>query len=376
MNIHYVTGSRADFGLMSACLTSIQCSSSHNIGLVVTGQHTIAEYGSTEQDVYNSGLSIVARIPVFLQGKSGLEMAKAFSTQLSGFLDFWTVSRPDLILVLGDRGEMLAASIAGVHLGIHIAHIHGGELSGTLDESFRHAISKLVHFHFAASEDSANRLKKLGENPKNIYILGAPGLVGLMPSGPRELVSPKIRANYKLYGNKVALLIFHPVVQESHLGQTHIKTIVESLLERKISTLILRPNSDAGGCEISHYLDQLNYPGLVTVISHLARSEFIECLSGVDFIIGNSSSGIIESASLGLPCINLGSRQSNRLRNSNTIDCEEITKSNVLKAIDDMGDAKCDFSNSYGDGKADIRIVEILDKLDMNPSLLSKLNTF
>jgi UDP-hydrolysing UDP-N-acetyl-D-glucosamine 2-epimerase len=373
MRIHYVSGSRADFGLMHHCLSTIHASRRHNLGLVLSGQHLSAAYGDTAAEIRASNLPVVHELPVELHGTDGAEMAGALAAELAGLTRFWQDERPDLVLLLGDRGEMVAAALAAVHLGIFVAHIHGGERSGTLDESFRHVISKLVHFHFPATEEAATRLMRMGEAQDAITVIGAPGLVGLTEdvSSDRSWLA----ARFGLSG-RTALVVFHPVVQEAEASGAQVRILVETLLEDSWRALVFRPNSDAGGQAIDRYLDTLKGRGDLHVVSHIQRDAYLRALASSDLMIGNSSSGIIESASFGVPCVNLGSRQDDRLRNDNTIDCPDIAPDAIRAAIAAAGALAGPFVNRYGTGDTNRRLLAALDGLELRPDRLKKRITY
>lgn len=375
MKIHYVTGSRADFGLMLKCLQAIDAHDEHDLGVVVTGQHMMAHYGSTVREVRESGLTVAHEISVQLGGESGGEMARALAGEISGFVAFWERERPELVLVLGDRGEMLAATLAAVHLGIFVAHIHGGELSGTLDESIRHAISKLAHFHLVATEDSAERLRRMGEAPRAVRVIGAPGLVGVVEGidGDRNW----LRGRFRLPAPAgVALVAFHPVVQEADKARHQVETLTQAVERAGLSQIILRPNSDAGGAAIDGYLDSLASEPRIRVETHLDRQTYLRALASSDLLIGNSSSGIIESASFGVPYVCVGSRQDGRLRNDNTIDVPQVETRKLLDAIGQALRLNGPFTNLYGDGKTDSRLLDALSGLELDPAFLKKRNAY
>ena len=375
MLIHYISGSRADFGLMARCLTHLHAAPNHSVGIVVTGQHMVAKYGNTLEDIHTIGLPVVAEIPVQLSGQSGIEMGQALADELSGFLKLWSQQRPDLVLLLGDRGEMVAGALAAVHLGIHVAHLHGGERTGTLDESFRHAITKLSHIHFPATEDAAERIQRMGEMHESIHIIGAPGLVGV--AGRLRPDAAALRDRLGLHPSEpLALCIFHPVVQEVGQAAEHMQVVVEATRVAGYAMAVLRPNSDAGGDAIDAYLDRVPNGPNFRVLTHLARDNYLDLLGVGDLIIGNSSSGIIESASFGLPCVNIGSRQNDRQRNHNTFDCPKITQEAVAKTIEAARRWDRKTENIYGDGRTDVRLLECLNKLDLTPELLSKRMSF
>lgn len=375
MKVHYVTGSRADFGLMLRCLKAIGAHHEHDLGVVVTGQHMMAHYGSTMREVRESGLTVVCEIPVHLRGESGAEMARALAGEISGLVEFWERERPDLVLVLGDRGEMLAATLAAVHLGIFVAHIHGGELSGTLDESIRHAISKLAHFHLVATEDSAERLRRMGEAPHSIQVIGAPGLVGVVDGieGDRNWLG---EWSGLPSSEGVALVNFHPVVQEADKARQQVETLTHAVKLAGLSQIILRPNSDAGGAAIDGYLDSLAGEPRIRVETHLDRHTYLRALASSDVLIGNSSSGIIESASFGIPYVCVGSRQDGRVRNKNTIDVPLVEARKIIDAIGEASRLKGPFTNLYGDGKTDKHLLKALSGLELDPVLLKKRNAY
>lgn len=377
MKLHYVSGSRADFGLMKLCLQHIHLSGRHDLAIVVTGQHLLDSYGRSVNDIRAAELTIAAEIPVALGGKHGAEMARALATEIAGCLELWQRDRPDLVLVLGDRGEMLAATLAAVHLGIHVAHIHGGERSGTLDESLRHAISKLVHLHFPATDDAANRLIRMGERADIITVIGAPGLVGLPRSAKDAPDQSALRARFGLsQRGPLSLVVFHPVVQEAHQAADQMRVLIDALRGLGHMLLILRPNSDAGGQGIDCYLDGMEGHEGLAILTHLVREDYLSVLAEADLMVGNSSSGIIESASFDTPCVNLGKRQNDRLRNANTVDCLEITRVTIEAAVTRALTLQGPFKNLYGDGRTDQRLLMLLDTLYLNPALLEKSNAY
>ncbi|MGB0960085.1 MAG: UDP-N-acetylglucosamine 2-epimerase [Halocynthiibacter sp.] len=378
MKLHYVSGSRADFGLMEKCLKHLHAQPDMEIACVLTGQHVNEKYAAGREDILASGLNIACEVPVTLTGQDGAEMGAALAHELLGFLTAWQHDRPDLILVLGDRGEMLAAALAAVHLGIPVGHIHGGERSGTLDESFRHAISKLAHVHFPATDEAHERLIRMGEQPDNIWTIGAPGLVGLT-EGVKH--SPALADTHNLTATGASVIVvFHPVVQEAAQAGAQIQILLGFLSETSCHGIILRPNSDAGGAEIDAALQKFssnpNTSDRFAILEHLPRDRYLESLKAADIMIGNSSSGIIESASFDLACLNLGTRQNNRLRNDNTVDCPTLSPEKIKASYNAAITMKGPFVNLYGDGKTDRRLVKILQELTLDPSILAKCNSY
>ena len=373
--IIYFTGTRADFGLMQSTLLNLHSSEDISLGIAVTGMHLSTKYGDTVKEIEASGLEIVARIPVELEPETAKTMALAMSTMIMEFSNILEFEKPDLIMVLGDRGEMLAASLASLHLGIPTIHIHGGERSGTIDESIRHAISKLSHIHFVSTDESKKRLCSLGELPQHIYITGAPGLDGI-----EKLAIYNRQELVKRFGltdsSKICLLVFHPVVQESALARQQIKTILQALLQiLNLQIIAIMPNSDAGSESIRQEMSLNNCPQL-QVFSNLSRSTFVSFMKVAEVMVGNSSAGIIEAASFDTPVVNIGSRQNLRQRNSNVsdvdFDCDAIFTS-IQSAL---SNGKLPCHNIYGDGSAGINMLNIIKTLDLDKSILNKVLTY
>lgn len=374
MKIDYLTGSRADFGLMLPCLRALDAAQDFTCRIVATGQHLAPGYGDTIRDIEGSGLHIAARIAVDLTGADGGEMAIAMAEELAALTRFWGDDRPDAVMVLGDRGEMLAGTLAAMHLAIPVVHVGGGERSGTLDESFRHAITKLAHIHLCSTQLAADRIVRMGEEPANVTAIGAPGLVGIEELAARPFDFTET-CGFDA-DTPVALVIYHPVVQEAGEAAAQAEAVITALRESGFQQLILRPNSDAGGKAIGDMLDShADDPG-ICVIDHLARPDYLAAIRCADLLVGNSSSGIIESASLGTPCLNIGARQNGRERNANTVDCLSTDAAALSDAIAKALTANTDAANIYGDGRADHRLVEALRAADFGPHLLAKMNVY
>ena len=373
--VHYVSGSRADFGLMARCLLRLNHDPKIRLGVIVAGQHLSTKYGETFAAIDETELTVVEKIKSDLSGGDGLEMSAAFGHQVSTLGKFWAKTRPDLVIVLGDRAEMLAASTAAVMLNIHCLHIHGGELSGTIDDRFRHAISKLCHFHAVTSEDAKIRLERMGIPPQYIHNIGAPGLVGIKEDAELRVPEAERYFSGTEIGTKV-VCIFHPVVQEIGDISNQMQVVIELLLSRKCRGVLLLPNSDAGGKLIEDTIDKYRSKlslSRISIVKHLSRDIYLSLLKSCDILIGNSSSGIIESASLGTPCLNIGSRQNRRLRNTNVVDCPAVSTCDLERAFDkaiQLGKT-VRFENKFGDGQADIYLANLIAKLPLSEESLS-----
>jgi len=244
--ICYISGTRADFGLMKYALQEIDKDKDLNLEIIITGMHLLSEYGCTYQEIHDAGLSVISKVKVELSGSSGSQMSTALGNQIIGITNALEESKPDLVLLLGDRGEMLAGAIASLHLNLPIVHIHGGELSGTMDEPIRHAISKMSHYHFVATNNSKSRLVKMGEVSDNIFVTGAPGLDEIRTAHliPQDILFDQ----YGIDKDKpLVILLFHPVLQQIKDIKEQVIIIMESLLSFNMQIFALMPNSDAGG---------------------------------------------------------------------------------------------------------------------------------
>jgi GDP/UDP-N,N'-diacetylbacillosamine 2-epimerase (hydrolysing) len=373
--ICYVTGTRADFGLMQTSLQAIHGHTELILEIVVTGMHLSSVHGHTVKEIRDASLPIRAEYPVPLDPATGATMGRNLGRMVMSFVDEWASDPPDVVLLLGDRGEMLAGAIAAIHLNLPVVHVHGGERSGTLDEPVRHAISKLSHFHFVSTEGSRKRLIRMGECPESIWVTGAPGLDGLvhLATLSRAVLCKEQNLDSE---RSVALMVFHPVLQEAQQADKATGLILDSLRELGVQVVALMPNSDAGSGPIREVLQKRNGQHGVRVLTHLTRPRFASWMARCDVMIGNSSAGIIEAATFGTPVLNLGSRQNLRERNTNTADAplerHELMK--VLQAMLKKG--RIPSSNVYGDGQTAARIADLLVSLRLTPELLCKSNAY
>ena len=371
----YITGTRADFGLMQSTLQLIQRSEALELSILVTGMHLSRDYGLTVEQIRAAGLPVTAQISVEEGLSTGALMAKNIGRMLIGFAEALELVRPDVVLVLGDRGEMLAGALAAIHLNIPVVHIHGGERSGTVDEPVRHAVSKLAHYHFVTTEDARSRLIRMGEVADHVHVVGAPGLDGL-----NELIIATRETLCAGAGfdpmQPVALLVYHPVLQEAERSAEYAVLIVDTLRAKGVQVMALRPNSDAGSLGVRIAFEKFAAEGEIQLATHLSRPEFISWMAGADVMVGNSSSGIIEAATFGTPVINIGSRQNLRQRNANVIDVPE-SELLITGALDIVLKAKrLPRLNLYGDGRTSARITKMLCELNLEPKILQKYNSY
>lgn len=346
-----------------------------DLGIVVTGSHLDRHFGHTVDSVRKTGIEIIGEVGVELHPRSGLTMAIAAGIQISEIAMLFEAWEPDIVMVLGDRPEMLAGALAAALMGIFVVHVHGGERSGSIDESIRHAISKLAHFHFVATDSSGKRLERMGEDPSQIFVVGAPGLDDLISqahfSKSDLLDELGLRSDARL-----GVAIYHPVTHElDKLGEQAID-LLRAMLDEGLEVVMFRPNSDAGGDEIDSAIACFKHNSHVTLVSHIGRSRYLSLLKHADIMVGNSSSGIIEAASFELPVVDVGSRQNFRERSDN-VGWASPEYSSIRSTIHDMlGKSLDGCINAYGDGRAGTRIIELLSSLDLNHSILAKINAY
>jgi len=371
--IVYISGTRADYGLMQSTLREIQKKA--DLEIVATGMHMMAEFGHTADQIDRAGFK-VCRVDEVYEADDKGSMARFVGRFIRSLTDRIEDIRPDIILLLGDRGEMLAGAVVGAYLSIPVAHLHGGEVSSTVDDLARNAITKLAHIHLPATKKSAERIRNMGEDPARIFVVGAPGLdsiIGDDYAQPEELAE-----TYGLELSKPLLLVIqHPVTLEAKRAGEQMEETLKAVVDLGYQTILIYPNADAGGRRMIEVIKgHLNYPFLKTFKS-IPRRDYLGLMRIAGAVVGNSSSGSIEAPSFALPAINVGPRQMGRERADNVIDVgynrDEI-KSAISKALyDEEFRAKLKTSrNPYGDGNAGRRIAEILGKIEINESLLSK----
>jgi GDP/UDP-N,N'-diacetylbacillosamine 2-epimerase (hydrolysing) len=374
-HICYISGTRADFGLMCSSLQTIRDHPGLSVDVIATGMHLSPLYGQTVREIEAAGLRVSARVPVPLEPATGATMARNIGRMTEAFVDSMEAGRPDVILLLGDRGEMLAGAVAGIHLGIPVAHVHGGERSGTVDESIRHAISKLAHLHFVATPESRERLVRMGEALEHIYVSGAPGLDGLTGIPPLDRVEVMTRFGLEP-GKPFALMIYHPVLQETGNAERDTAAQIAALSAAGLQILALKPNSDGGSDGVRAALDAAAGTHGLHVFAHLGREDFLAAMATADLMIGNSSSGIIEAASFGTPVVNVGWRQNLRERNANTADSEADPAALAAAIGRQLAHGRYPAFNVYGDGQAGRRIVEVLAGKTIDSALMHKFNGY
>lgn len=373
--IAYLSGTRADFGLMVSTLRAIAADPRLSLGLIVTGMHLSQRFGMTVREIEAEGFPIDARVDIDVDTATGAAMAANIGHMLVGFVQALQGQRPDILVLLGDRGEMLAGALAAIHLGIPVVHLHGGERSGTVDEPVRHAISKLANLHLVATGAARDRLVRMGEDGDTVHVVGAPGLDGLIDLATLDRAGLCRSVGFDP-GHPLALLLYHPVLHEAEEESDQVSGLVEAALACGLQVLALMPNSDAGSDVVRETLKQARRDGRIALQTHLKRPEFVSWMAAADVMLGNSSSGIIEAASFGTPVVNVGSRQNLRERNVNVTDVPARV-GEVRAALEvALRHGRYPRSNLYGDGRSGGRIVELLATTDWSSRRLAKCNAY
>jgi GDP/UDP-N,N'-diacetylbacillosamine 2-epimerase (hydrolysing) len=374
--IAYVTGTRADYGLFSEPLKRIREHDGMELTLIVTSMHLEPDFGLTVRDIEADGMKVAAKVRNLVPGDTGGGQARSVGNAVLGITQALEDLRPDIVIVLGDRGEMLAGAIAAVHLNIAVAHVHGGEVSGTVDELVRHAISKLSHVHFAATEDAAERLRRLGERPEHVHVVGAPGLdyLGRFEPVPDGAIEADLGIDLSL---PFVIFTQHPVTAEMAEAANQIEISLLALEASGVQVVATYPNADAGGRAMIEVLERWRGRPWLHISPSLGHPRFATLLQKAAAMVGNSSSGVIEAPFFGVPVVNIGSRQAGRLRAGNVLDVahdHEAIRSAIECALnDDEFKARARSTrNPYGDGHAGERIVEVLASLEIGQGLLNK----
>jgi GDP/UDP-N,N'-diacetylbacillosamine 2-epimerase (hydrolysing) len=360
---------------MRPTLEAMQHFDAFDLSLIVTGMHLAQAYGLTVREIESSGLEIAERVPVPLEPRTGATMARNVGQMLIAFVTALERIRPDVVVVLGDRGEMLAGALAAIHLNIPIVHIHGGERSGTVDEPVRHAISKLSHYHFVATEESRRRLIRMGERADRIFVTGAPGLVGL-----KELA----RINRKTLAadagldaaSPIALLVYHPVLQEMESAAEGTERVIRALAHEGVQVVALKSNSDAGGEMIDAVLASHASGRGMHLAPHFPRERFVSWMAAADLMIGNSSAGIIEAATFGTPVVNVGSRQNLRERNVNVRDVPAASEPLAAAIRNALAHGRYAPANVYGNGDTHKQVIALLRGIPLGAEVLAKSNAY
>ncbi|NHK32404.1 MAG: UDP-N-acetylglucosamine 2-epimerase (hydrolyzing) [Asgard group archaeon] len=352
--IAFLTGTRADFGKLKPLINKVEESDQFQCFIFVTGIHTLSKYGSTYIEVQKQNYENVF---IFMNQSQTTDMDVVLANTIVGFSNFVKEIEPDLIIVHGDRVETLAGSIVGSFNNILVSHIEGGELSGTIDELIRHAVSKLAHIHLVANEEAKKRLLQMGEPKEHIFVIGSPDIDIMKSDDLPTIVEAKKR--YDIEFDNYAIMIYHPVTTEVDNLDKDIQQVVDALIESKRNFVTIYPNNDHGTEIILNEYQRFENNKHFRVFPSLRFEHFLTLLKNADFIIGNSSAGIREAEIYGIPTVDIGSRQKNRTKSKNIINVPN-SKDKILKAITKAEKTTIEPVSYFGDGKSTENFFQIL----------------
>ncbi len=365
-----VIGSRANYSSIKSAMTAIQNHPDLELQLVLGASALLDRYGTVAEQIKEDGFEPLAEVFMLIEGENPTTMAKSTGVGLMELPTIFERIKPDIILTVGDRFETMATTLASAYMNIPIAHTMGGEVSGTIDESIRHAVTKFAHIHFPASEEAKERIIKLGEREKDVYNVGCPRIdlvANILNDGVKNLnqslsdgVGDKIDIN-----DPFILVSQHPVTTEYGEGEKQILMTLEAVREAALPAIILWPNADAGSDDISKGIRKWRENGFdnkMHFYKNLPIDHYITLMKKTSCLVGNSSSGIREGAFIGTPVVNIGSRQYMRERGENVLDVP-YDKKMIYQAIDrQINHGPYKSEPVYGDGSAGKKIASILSK--------------
>lgn len=378
-----ITGTRAEFGLLKPVMEKIRQSPSLELQVIATGTHLLEEYGKTVLEIERGGFHPDACVPMIMAGNDKTSMSLSIGMGIISFTQVLNILNPEIVVVLGDRFEIFSAAVAASFSGRVVAHISGGDsLQAGYDEYVRHAVTKISHIHFPSTGTSAQRIINLGEDPAYVFIAGSTALDTILKT--TAPLSDNLCRKYGLVPKEqFALVIQHPISTAPSESQKQIRITLDAILDLGLRMIVIYPNVDPGGKLMIDVIQQYRseFPDRILVYKSLPFEDYLGIMRIASVMIGNSSSGIIESSSFHLPVVNIGERQKGREKAANVLDVphdKEKIKDAIKTALYDENFRKSVMgsTNPYGDGHASERIVKELENVDITPELLKKRITY
>ncbi len=376
--IAVVTAGRSDYSIYRPILKKISCDPDLKLFLIATGTHLSPEYGMTIDVIEEDGFTVASKVEMLLSSDNPVSISKSIGIGTLGFAQVYSDNNDiDLIIVLGDRFEMLSATVSALPFNIPVAHIHGGECTfGVIDESIRHCITKMSHVHFTATEEYSRRLIQLGEDPRRIFTTGAPSLDNLheITIHNRDSLSEEIGMDLR---DPFLIVTFHPVTLGYEDNEDNIATVISALRQTGLNIIFTYPNPDTSSRQVIRAIEEYSHNNTNSkCVTNLGLAKYFSLMAYSCAMVGNSSSGIIEAASFGLPVVNIGERQAGRVHGKNVLTVE-CTKDAILSAITEAIHPKfiqsiCNMQNPYGNGSASGLILSHLKSLDLSTNLIMK----
>lgn len=367
-----VTGTRAEFGLLRWVMNDIQNRDDLQLQIVATGSHLSKQHGETVNEITEAGFTIDYKVEMLLSSDTSTAVTKSIGLGLIGFADAFAVLEPDIVVLLGDRYEMLGAATAALIGNIPIAHLHGGEVTeGAIDDSIRNAITKMSHLHFVAHDEYRKRVIQMGEAPEHVFLVGGLGVDAIMHLQLVGRAELERSLGFK-FGLKNLLITYHPVTLDLEQSYSECLTLLSALSTIEDTRLIFTlPNADTGNQQIrDKIIDFVSHSQNAVLFESMGQLRYLSCLQFVDGVIGNSSSGILEAPSMGIGTVNIGTRQRGRLFAASVLDCKPDV-GEIQNAINMLYDpifrkAVTLRSNPYGKGGASKKIVDELSAVTLD----------
>lgn len=354
--IVFLTGTRADFGKLKSLIEVVLKEKDLEAHIFATGMHMDSKYGRTVDEIQKCGYP---NIFSYINHHEYDSMDTILSKTIDGFSGYVKELKPDLIIIHGDRVEALAGAIVGALNNILVAHIEGGEVSGTIDELIRHAVSKMSHVHFVANETARTRLIQMGEVPESIFVIGSPDVDVMLSDKLPSL--DVVKEYYEITFDEYAVVMFHPVTTELDQILDQANNLVDALIESGKNYVVVYPNNDMGNDYILRSFKKFQNNAKFALFPSLRFEYFVVLLKNAEFIIGNSSAGIREAPYYGVPTINIGSRQNNRALAKDIVNTDN-SKEEILKAISHANHKDIEPISHFGEGKSDILFMNELQK--------------
>lgn len=358
--IAVVTSTRAEYGILYPLIRRILSDPDLSLQLYVTGTHLSEKHGYTIKEIEKDNVPIYKKIPILEEGNSSVDITRTMANAMTGFSKYFHESRSDMLVLLGDRTEILAVALAAMNENIPIAHIHGGEVTeGAVDDAVRHCLSKLSYLHFTSTEVYRHRVIQLGETPDRVFNVGALSTENILnvPLISREKLFYEIGIKTEL---PLVTVTFHPVTKEQGEEIVQTQSLIEAMkVHPEYFYLITMANADAGGDMVNMLMKQFEEDapdGNVKVVASLGMRRYLSAVRESGFVLGNSSSGIIEAPVMGTPTVNVGDRQKGRLQAGSIINCDADT-SDIADAMEKAGKAEHRRTLMYGDGHTDRKSV-------------------
>ncbi|MGH7412215.1 MAG: UDP-N-acetylglucosamine 2-epimerase [Candidatus Methylomirabilis sp.] len=364
-----VSGNRADYARLKAVLGAIRARPELELTLIVMGAHLLPDFGTTVDQVRQDGFPIFATARTIVEGEDPASMSKSIGLGVMELTTILDIAAPDVVLISGDRFEIISVAIAASAMNIHLAHLQGGEVTGTFDESVRHSVTKLAHLHFPATEAARDRIIRMGEAPERVHLVGCPSIdiIANLPTVDRQTICAK----YRLDPSAPFLIVAqHPVTTEFEEAGEQIRRTLQAVEDLGVRGVMIYPNIDAGSERMIRAIRRMEAAGQLGRLDkykHIPLEDFVHLMRHAAAIVGNSSAAIREGSSLGTPAVNVGSRQHRRERGKNVLDVPYEPKAIRQAILEQTRHGPYPPEPLYGDGKAAPRVAEILSGSELGP---------